>query len=83
MYATNIFLENMHIPIIRSHDFLGRTRLLKLYINSSSVEEIQPLAFNTLPSLMVCFCFFCQFYKIISKKIFFLKIFEKSEKPPH
>lgn len=53
MYATHVYLEKMNLPVIRSHDFLGRARLLQLYINSSSVREIQPLAFNTLPSLQL------------------------------
>ncbi|VDN01738.1 unnamed protein product [Thelazia callipaeda] len=53
MYATHIYLENMEIPVIQSHDFLGRTRLLHLHINHSSIREIQPLAFNTLPSLQL------------------------------
>uniref|UniRef100_A0A915PZG5 TIR domain-containing protein n=1 Tax=Setaria digitata TaxID=48799 RepID=A0A915PZG5_9BILA len=53
MYATHVYLENMEIPVIRSHDFLGRTRLLHLHLNHSSVREIQPLAFNTLPSLQL------------------------------
>lgn len=53
MYATHIYLENMEIPTVRSHDFLGRTRLLQLHLNHSSIREIQPLAFNTLPSLKV------------------------------
>lgn len=55
MYATHIYLEHMEIPIIRSHDFLGRTRLLHLHLNHSSVREVQPLAFNTLPSLKVSY----------------------------
>ncbi|VDK66096.1 unnamed protein product [Onchocerca ochengi] len=53
MYATQIYLENMEIPIVRSHDFLGRTRLLHLHLNYSSIREVQPLAFNTLPSLQL------------------------------
>lgn len=53
MYATHVFLEQMNISVVRSHDFLGRTRLLELHINNSGVREIQPLAFNTLPSLQV------------------------------
>lgn len=53
MYATHVFLEQMNFSTIRSHDFLGRTRLLQLHITNSSVYEIQPLAFNTLPSLQL------------------------------
>ncbi|KAL3997433.1 Leucine rich repeat family protein [Acanthocheilonema viteae] len=53
MYATHIYLEQMEIPVVRSHDFLGRTRLLYLHLNYSSIREIQPLAFNTLPSLQL------------------------------
>ncbi|MFH4974642.1 hypothetical protein AB6A40_001351 [Gnathostoma spinigerum] len=51
MYATHVYLEGMNIPVIRSHDFLGRIRLVHLHINDSGVREIQPLAFNTLSSL--------------------------------
>ncbi|VDM47817.1 unnamed protein product [Toxocara canis] len=53
MYATHVYLEKMNLAVIRSHDFLGRMRLIQLYINSSSVREIQPLAFNTLSSLQL------------------------------
>uniref|UniRef100_A0A158PNA5 TIR domain-containing protein n=1 Tax=Anisakis simplex TaxID=6269 RepID=A0A158PNA5_ANISI len=53
MYATHVYLERMNLEIIRSHDFLGRMRLIQLYINSSSVRQIQPLAFNTLSSLQL------------------------------
>jgi hypothetical protein len=53
MYATHVYLDRINMPIIRSHDFLGRIRLRQLYINASGVEEIQALAFNTLSSLQV------------------------------
>uniref|UniRef100_A0A915BPQ3 Uncharacterized protein n=1 Tax=Parascaris univalens TaxID=6257 RepID=A0A915BPQ3_PARUN len=56
MYATHVYLERMNLGVIRSHDFLGRMRLVQLYINNSSVREIQPLAFNTLSSLQVRIC---------------------------
>ncbi|VDN34363.1 unnamed protein product, partial [Gongylonema pulchrum] len=53
MYATHVHLEHMDIPVIKSHDFLGRTRLLELHFNNASLREIQPLAFNTLSSLQL------------------------------
>lgn len=53
MHATHIFLSGMNLPILQSHDFMGRTRLVQLQINFSNLTTIQPLAFNALPKLRV------------------------------
>lgn len=73
MYATHIYLEHMEIPIVRSHDFLGRTRLLHLHLNHSSISEIQPLAFNTLPSLQVSYSL-ARIHKLIEEVILYVYI---------
>ena len=51
MHATHIFLENLNLPTLKTHDFMSRARLAELRINGSNIKTIQPLAFNTLPSL--------------------------------
>lgn len=53
MYATHVYLEHMDIPVIKSHDFLGRARLQQLHLNNVSLREMQPLALNTLSALQV------------------------------
>ena len=44
MYATQIYLDRVRMPVIKSHDFLGRYRLKQLYVNHSDVETIEPYA---------------------------------------
>lgn len=53
MHASHIFINEINLPILKSHDFSGRTRLLQLHITSSNLSVIQPLAFNTLTKLKV------------------------------
>lgn len=53
MHASHIFLNQLTLPILKSHDFSGRNRLLQLHITSSNISVIQPLTFNTLTKLKV------------------------------
>ncbi|KAI1711718.1 leucine rich repeat domain-containing protein [Ditylenchus destructor] len=51
MHASHIFLNGLDLPMLKSHDFMGRTRLTDLHITQSNLTTIQPLSFNTLPKL--------------------------------
>uniref|UniRef100_A0AC35TQ66 TIR domain-containing protein n=1 Tax=Rhabditophanes sp. KR3021 TaxID=114890 RepID=A0AC35TQ66_9BILA len=51
MHATHVYLKNMMLPVIRSHDFLARLRLKSLSITDSGVKKIEKNAFNTLMNL--------------------------------
>lgn len=53
MHASHIFLNKLNLPILKSHDFSGRNRLLQLHITFSNISVIQPLTFNTLTKLKV------------------------------
>lgn len=53
MYASHIYLNKVNFPVLKSHDFIGRSKLTQLHITSSNIQTIEPLAFNTLPKLEV------------------------------
>uniref|UniRef100_A0A1I7ZZ96 TIR domain-containing protein n=1 Tax=Steinernema glaseri TaxID=37863 RepID=A0A1I7ZZ96_9BILA len=53
MFATHVYLERLELPVIKSGDFFGRSRLLHLHINASNVETVEPKAFSGLPSLQL------------------------------
>lgn len=69
MYASHIYLNKVNLPILRSHDFIGRLKLTQLHITSSNLQTIEPLAFNTLPKLQVSYKIYLIY--LLKKKINF------------
>lgn len=65
MYASHIYLSKVNLPVLRSHDFIGRLKLTQLHITSSNLHTIEPLALNTLPKLRVYYNKFHYFKYII------------------
>uniref|UniRef100_A0A915EA16 Uncharacterized protein n=1 Tax=Ditylenchus dipsaci TaxID=166011 RepID=A0A915EA16_9BILA len=51
MHASHIYLSALELPVLKSHDFLGRTRLTHLHITGSNIRTIQPNSFNALSKL--------------------------------
>uniref|UniRef100_A0A0K0EJS2 TIR domain-containing protein n=1 Tax=Strongyloides stercoralis TaxID=6248 RepID=A0A0K0EJS2_STRER len=51
VHATNVYLKNLMLPVLRSHDFLARFRLKELSITESGIKKVEKSAFNTLVNL--------------------------------
>ncbi|CAD5207748.1 unnamed protein product [Bursaphelenchus xylophilus] len=51
MHATHIRLNGLKLHMLKSRDLTGRAHLQELRINNTGLKEVQPMAFNTLPSL--------------------------------
>uniref|UniRef100_A0A0N5A5C4 TIR domain-containing protein n=1 Tax=Parastrongyloides trichosuri TaxID=131310 RepID=A0A0N5A5C4_PARTI len=51
VHATHVYLKNLMLPVLRSHDFLARFRLKELSITESGVKKVEKSAFNTLVNL--------------------------------
>ncbi|GMT28400.1 hypothetical protein PFISCL1PPCAC_19697, partial [Pristionchus fissidentatus] len=53
MHATHIYLSEFPIGVLKKHSFFGRTRLLHVHLNKTSLRLIEPMAFNKAPSLQL------------------------------
>ncbi|CEF67983.1 Toll/interleukin-1 receptor homology (TIR) domain and Leucine-rich repeat and Leucine-rich repeat, typical subtype-containing protein [Strongyloides ratti] len=51
VHATHVYLKNLMLPVLRSHDFLARFRLKELSITESGIKRVEKSAFNTLVNL--------------------------------
>uniref|UniRef100_A0A0K0F742 Toll-like receptor TOL-1 (projected from Caenorhabditis elegans ortholog tol-1) n=1 Tax=Strongyloides venezuelensis TaxID=75913 RepID=A0A0K0F742_STRVS len=51
VHATHVYLKNLMLPVLRSHDFLARFRLKELSITESGIKRVEKSAFNTLLNL--------------------------------